>query len=268
MIKPIIVYYGGKRKNAPYIVPLIRDHLAEDGTYYEPFVGGGAVWLALEHNKNVIADVLPDLINMYECLQENPQQVLFHYSHLKNDRENYYIIRNLDRNPNFYKVSKYFKAARFIYLTITGYGCVRYNSKGLHNQSYFRFPERDISLNQEDFYGTHNLLKNTEVKLQSFKETLKLPREGDFVYLDPPYIETKDSFYDKNFQFEDMVKLKKCCDELTERGVKFALSHSKNNKVNYLFKDYKKRELRAKRSMKRTKRSYVRSESDYLITNF
>lgn len=268
MIKPFINYYGGKRKDAKYIVPLIRDNLAEDRTYYEPFVGGGAIWMALEHNKNVIADVLPDLINLYECIQENPQQVLFHYSHFKNDRENYYIIRNLDRNPNFYKVSKYFKAARFIYLSITGYGCFRYNSKGLHNQSYFRHPERDLSLNLEDVYGVHELLKHTEVKLQSFEETLELPREGDFVYLDPPYIETKDNFYKHNFNYEKMIELKNCCDTMTDNGIKFALSHSRNNKVNDLFSEYNRRELRVVREMKRTKDSTYKGEVDYLITNF
>lgn len=268
MIKPFINYYGGKRKDAKHIVPLIREHLAEDGTYYEPFVGGGAIWLALEHDKNYIADVLPDLINMYDCVKENPQKVLFHYDYLPNNRENYLKIRNFDRNPYFSQVSKYFKAARFIYLSITGYGCVRYNSKGQNNQSYFRHPERDIALDLNDYFAVHELLQKTEVKLQSYEETLKLPQKGDFVYLDPPYIETKDNFYDKNFKFEDMVKLKKCCDELTECGVKFALSHSKNEKVNDLFTDYKRREIKVKRNMKRTKDPRYNGEFDFVITNF
>lgn len=267
MVKPIINYYGGKRKDAKHIVPIIRDHLAEDGTYYEPFVGGGAVWLALGHKKNVIADIVPDLMNMYDCIQSNPQLVLMHYKHFNNDKDSFYKIRNLDRSVSFLNTSSYFRAARYIYLTICSFGTVTFNSKGQANQSYFQQPERNIDIDLDNYNSLVQLLKNTEVKLQDFSETLNRPSYGDFVYLDPPYIESRyDKYYIDHFTLDDMKALKKCCDELTERGVNFALSHSKNEKVLDLFNDYKIKELAVSRDI--IKSHKFDHGTDYLITNF
>lgn len=269
MNKPFLNYHGGKRRHAKYIVPLIRENLAESGTYYEPFVGGGAIWFALEHDRNVIADILPDLINMYECIKEDPERVLFHFDKFENNRESYYQIRDFDRNPYYYLLSNYFKAARFIYLSITGFGSFRYNSKGLMNQSYFRHPERTLKIDENVLRSMWDLLQRTEIKQQSFEETLKLPTKGDFVYLDPPYIDRNyNSYYTDDFTLEDMKKLKQCCDELTERGVKFALSHTKCKEVDELFKDYPKRELSMYMEVKYYERGDNRREAEYIITNF
>lgn len=267
MSKPIINYYGGKRKDAIKIVPLIKENLPDENTYIEPFVGAGAIWLALNHDKNIIGDIIPDLINMYECIQNNPEKVLNHLEHLKNNEEYFYKIRNFDRTENFDRVSKYFKAARYIYLTICSYGTVTFNKNGQANQSYFKRPERVITLNQYDYISLAELLQKTEVKLSPFEETMKLANENDFVYLDPPYIESRyDRYYKDRFTFKDMERLKACCDDLTERGVKFALSHSENEKVDNLFKDYNIRDISVSRDIIKLKN--YSEETDYLITNF
>lgn len=263
------MYYGGKRKDAKHIVPLIRENLTKDNTYYEPFVGGGAVWLELNHNKNVIGDIVPDLMNMYECIQKEPQEVLTHYKQFKNCKEDFYRVRSLDRDSQYSELSNSFKAARYIFLTKTSFGSATFNKKGQINQAYYNLPERSIEINEKDYRAMNELLQDTELLLQSFEITLKEPQEGDFVYLDPPYIESRyDRYYTDKFTFDDMVVLKECCDELDKKGVKFALSHSKNEKVNELFKEYNKRELSVSRTLLYSGKTLDEKETDYLITNF
>lgn len=268
MIRPIINYFGGKRRIAKYLVPFIRDNLAKDGTYYEPFVGGGAIWLALEHDKNVIADISPDLINMYECIQKDPDKILPILNRFPNNRKAYNQIRNFDRNPNFPKTTKEFQAARFIYLTITGFGSIRYNSKGQLNMSYFNHPERKEIINLEDYNGLVERLKFTKVMRQSFKETLKLPVTGDFVYLDPPYVNKKyKEYWTNKFTVEDMKMLHDCCIDLNKKGVTFAFSHAESEEIYELFKDFNCQLLTVGKPIDYSQTGTNRKETEFLITN-
>lgn len=267
-MKPFFPYYGGKRKVAPKIIPLIEENL-NGGTYFEPFVGAGAILLGLEYDNNYIADIIPDLINMYECIRDNPEKVLFHLSRLPNSREHYYQIRNFDRNPNFKKTSKEFQAARFIYTCQTAFGSTRFNNKGQMNQSYGGHPERKYGVTMEELDLMSNILRDTTIKLQPFEETMKYPTSGDLVYLDPPYIESRyDKYYDKKFTFEDMVRLKECCDEITSNGAKFILSHSSHDKVYDLFSDYYIRDIEVLRDIKWYENKENMLEKEYVITNF
>lgn len=266
---PFFPYYGGKRKVAPKIIPLIKENLNTNSVYYEPFVGAGAIYLGLKHDKNYIADIIPDLINMYESIRDNPEKVLFHLSRLPNDKEHYYQIRNFDRNPNFKRTSNEFQAARFIYTCQTAFGSTRFNNKGQMNQSYGKHPERQCGVTLDQMLELSELLQKTEIKLQPFEETLKYPTNGDFVYLDPPYIESRyDKYYDKIFKFEDMERLKECCDQITSNGAKFILSHSEHKKVNDLFKDYNVRNIEVIRDIKWYENKEKMLEKELVITNF
>lgn len=269
MIKPVINYFGGKRRIAGEVAQLIRANLSATGTYYEPFVGGGAVWLALEHDKNVIADVVPDLILMYKTIQESPDTVWQILNRFPNTKADYYKIRNFDRNPNFKRTSNEFQSARFIYTCITAFGSTRYNSKGQMNQSYFGHPERKVMAVEEDYLGLVERLKYTEVYEQSFEKTLQYPKQGDFVYLDPPYINAKyDQYWKDKFKLKDMQVLKECCNELDNRGVRFALSHAASEEVNDLFSGYNRSDLSVEMCIKYYEQGGRRKEHEYLITNF
>lgn len=267
-LKPIIPYYGGKRKIAPLIATIIRSQLKEDSTYYEPFIGGGAVYLELNHPKSVIGDVVPDLINMYECIKNDWQKVKFHYDLLPNNKKRYYQIRNFDRNPYFESRDRYFKAGRFIYLCRTAFGSCRWNQYGQMNQSYSQHSDRPYYLDDIDLIRMQKLLKTTEIHHASFEETIKEAKKGDVIYLDPPYVDTKyDQYWITKFKHSDLETLKTHCDELDKKGVKFILSHSSSEYVKDLYQDYNIISLEMFRDIQYKDATPKRTSKEVLITN-
>lgn len=190
------------------------------------------------------------------------------YERFINDEDFYYTLRNFDRNPNFYRTDKYFRSARFIFLNKCAFGACRFNQKGQANQSYFKHPERPVFLNEEDLYELHYLLKNTEIKLASFDETIEGAQEGDVVYLDPPYIDSRyDQYWIEKFKHSDIKTLKTHCDRLNEKGVYFILSHSSNEFVFQLYQEYNIVSLNTARNIKWQNRDFEKFDGEFIITN-
>lgn len=206
---------------------------------------------------------------MYECFRDDYQKVLDIYGRFVNTREFFYTLRNFDRDPNYVRCDRFFKAARFIWISKNAFGTTRYNLKGQMNQSYSARENLPLTTRIKDIQTLSNLLQTTEIKEQSFEETLKYPLAGDVVYLDPPYIDTKyDRYWKTKFKLEDMERLKGECDKLNSRGVKFILSHSKNEAVGKLFNDYEVAELNVTRDIKFTAPTIdLRTDQEYIITN-
>lgn len=266
-IKPIIPWLGGKRRLIPKIVPLIQENLTEDNTYFEPFVGGGAIFLALEHPKTVIGDNNPDLINLYECVRDDYKQVITYYDRLPNTEKRYYQIREMDRNSNFSRCNRFFKAARFMYLSKTCFGSIMYNKRGEINVAYGKHPERPFYAQEKDMYRMSQLLKNTEIHLADFSETIKEAKSGDVVYLDPPYLtgEIKKFYsYGKDLSLQ---KLKAHCDELDKKDVRFIVSHSKSEQVKSSFCNYNMLPVNVFRDMDFNNKTKDRNKAEYIITN-
>lgn len=267
-IKPLMPYCGGKRKVAPMLANIIRPYLQDGVTYYEPFVGGGAVYLELNHPNSVIGDVVPDLINLYRCIRDDYKKVLWYYGKLPNNYLSYYMIRDFDRNPHFKTRDNYFKAARFLYLCKTGFGSCRFNQYGLANQSYFQHPERSIEIDEGNMLLASRLLKKTEINLGDFSETLSTAKAGDIAYLDPPYIDTNfDRYWIKKFKQDELMQLKTQCDELDSKGVYFILSHSSNESVRELYQNYHFMSLQAFCDYHWQSNTNSRYRDEYLITN-
>ena len=134
--KPFVKWAGGKRQ----IIDKLKKHLPEKfDTYYEPFVGGGALLFELSPKKAVINDSNAELINVYRCLCDEDKfkkmcSVLNHYEK-EHSEEFYYEIRNKDRSISSYnRLSDYTKAARTIYLNKACFnGLYRVNSKNQFN---------------------------------------------------------------------------------------------------------------------------------------
>ncbi len=267
-MRPFIPYHGGKRSITNLITPIIKGNLKENTTYYEPFIGAGAVFLDLNYPNSVIADTNPEVINMWEQIKYNAEEVIWHFERLPNTEDYYYKIRKMDRTPYYKNYSKAFKAARYIYLCVTGYGSCRFNSKGQVNTSYFRHPERDMLHYKDDIRQAVKHLKNTKIYCQSFEKTLEQAKDGDICYLDPPYLNTDFSrYYKDKFTLEDMEKLKNCCDTLSNKNVIVILSHEQNQEVHELFKDYYITELDVLRMLHSSIKGKKMTAPEYIITN-
>lgn len=245
-IYPIIKWAGGKRRLASKIADYFKDaKLIKKGhTYFEPFLGGGALLFYLQPDKAIGIDQNPELINFYQVVKNKPQQL---FDYLQNEfRPNhserfYYEVRDWDRSLDFDKRNDVERAARFVYLNKTCFnGIWRVNSKGQNNvpwnhQSKAPLPDLDKIMT------AHNYLKDhLDFYLDDYKKVSTLATKGDFVYFDPPYdVETKQSSftaYTKNgFGRDKQKELKELCDKLLDKGVSVAVSNSNTEFIRKLY---------------------------------
>ena len=215
--RPFVKWAGGKRQ----IIDKLKKYVPDEfNTYYEPFVGGGALLFELSPKNAVINDSNKELMNVYECIKDEKKFEAMcrelNNHEMKHSEEYYYTIRNMDRDKKkFNKVVDYKRAARTIYLNKACFnGLYRVNSKG-----YFNVPsgkKKAVNCFDKKTFDNLNLFfKNRKPVITSidFEEAVKNAKAGDFVYFDPPYDtwEEKNSFtsykldllkYLKNYQIK------------------------------------------------------------------
>ena len=272
--KPFVKWAGGKRQ---IIDMLIKYAPREFNIYYEPFVGGGALFFELSPKKGVINDSNEELINVYKCLCDEDKfkkmcSVLNHYEKEHNE-EFYYKIRNKDRNKNAYnKLADYTKAARTIYLNKACFnGLYRVNSKNEFNVPFGK-------KNKVNTYDGSNLitvsnyltLNNIKICNEDFEKSVKTAKKGDFVYFDPPYdsdTSTFNSYTEEGFGKEEQKRLAKVFKELDKKGVYVMLSNHNTVLVNELYKDYNIHVIEAKRNINSNGKKRGKVE-EVIITNY
>ncbi|MCR6711423.1 MAG: Dam family site-specific DNA-(adenine-N6)-methyltransferase [Demequina sp.] len=143
MVRPVVKWVGGKRQLLSKIAPLIP---RDDGRYFEPFVGGGAVLFATQPHRAVVNDANSGLIEVYEVLRDDLRGLLAELREHVNTAEHYYSVRDWDRDPKaFAAMSPARRAARFIYLNKTCYnGLYRVNASGLFNTPFGHYAKPAI----------------------------------------------------------------------------------------------------------------------------
>ncbi|MBK4729234.1 DNA adenine methylase [Oxynema sp. CENA135] len=257
VLRPFLKWAGGKRQLLPEIIKHIPDRVLKKGTYYEPFLGAGAVFFALQPKRAVVSDTNSELINCYIAIRDSLEDLINklgehqkqyqNCSHYKLQEEYYYDTRKLDRTKKYLSLSSVEKAARIIYLNKTCYnGLFRVNSQGQFNVPFGRYKNPNI-LDEAVLRAVNKYLNsNDKISLlnKDFEIALKDAKKGDFIYLDPPYDPVSDtaSFtgYDVNgFDRGDQKRLKKVFDDLTERGCYVMMSNSSTQFVHELYENYK-----------------------------
>ncbi|MBD2039392.1 DNA adenine methylase [Microcoleus sp. FACHB-672] len=248
VVKPFLKWAGGKRQLLPEILKYVPKKSLSKHTYYEPFIGGGALFFELQPKKAVINDSNWELINCYQVVKDLLDELIEQLTVYKNNNSEhyYYDVRDLDRSTKKYQsLSPVEKAARIIFLNKTCYnGLFRVNSQGQFNVPFGKYKNPNI-LDDAVLKAVSNYLNTNQVKLLNtdFEEAVKTAKKGDFVYLDPPYDPVSDtaSFtgYDVNgFNREEQKRLKRVFDELTNRGCQVMLSNSCTDFIKELYKDY------------------------------
>lgn len=253
-VGPILKWAGGKRQLLDRILPLIPKHT----TYYEPFFGGGAILFGLQPQKAVVNDINPELINVYQVIQRNPEELirLLRCHDIYNEESYFYKVREVDRRPEIYAaLTPEERAARIIYLNRTCFsGLFRVNQKGMFNTPWGSYDKPGIC-NEEAIWAMHKYLKRTGIRVLcgDYKQALKYVRKTGFVYLDPPYMPVSSaSFteYTRNgFGEEQQIELKEQCDKLNRRGIRFLLSNSSCPFIEDLYRDYIIEQVPAKRAI-------------------
>ncbi len=248
---PIVKWVGGKRQ---LMFELLKNMPKSYNRYFEPFIGGGALFFELHPENAYISDMNEELINLYSVVRDNVYELISDLNKHEVSKEYFLEIRNLDRTDEYKNLSNVQRASRFIYLNRTCFnGLYRVNSQGQFNVPFGNYKNPRI-VDENNLLNCSELLKNTEIKCADFSEILTKVKRGDFVYFDPPYVPlnetssftsyTKDGF-DMNMQF----KLREVCDELDSMGVMFMLSNSDTKFVNELYSNYEIKKVFASRAV-------------------
>lgn len=253
LVSPILKWVGGKRQLLDSIEPLIP----KCSTYYEPFLGGGAVLFCRQPAKAVINDSNQELMNVYLTIKEEPEALIkkLEEHREKNCEEYFYHVRALDRDKQgFGNLTNVERAARIIYLNKTCYnGLFRVNSSGEFNSPWGRYKNPNIT-NETTIQALSEYFNRADVTLKcgDYREALKGIRRGAFVYFDPPYVPISASasftgYTAGGFGEQEQIALKEQCDALNARGIKFLLSNSACTFIEELYQDYIIEYVNAKR---------------------
>lgn len=245
-IKPFIRWAGGKSRLLPRILPHVP---ASIGNYYEPFLGGGAVFLACAPRvvgRSHLADLNEHLIAAWTAMRNHHAELLplLNWYLSKDSKEFYYLVRS--EVPT----GLVERAARFLYLNGVSWNHLwRENSKtGAMNVPW---GDRQFKgIDSETMKAIGEVLARADIAAADFREVLKGAKKGDFVYLDPPYlpIYTRpdvekeptakfNKYTAKTFEMADLVDLAEICAALTKRGVRWVMSNRDTGSVRDLFPD-------------------------------
>ena len=273
--KPFVKWAGGKRQIIDKLLKLVP---VDYDTYYEPFVGGGALLFELSPKKAVINDSNKELMNVYKILStdkgyEETLKLLNTYEK-KHDEEFYYKIRNLDKDKEkFAKLNDYERAARTIYLNKACFnGLYRVNSKGEFNVPF----NKKLKINTYDGQNmtlAYVYFQTNKITMLStdFEEAVKDAKKGDFIYFDPPYDSENDdtfnSYTEEGFGKEEQRRLARVYKELSDRGCYVMLSNHNTTLINELYNEFNIHVISAKRNInsKGEKRGKV---EEVIITNY
>jgi len=237
---PFLKWVGGKRQ----IIDKLLIHIPNlFKNYYEPFLGGGALFFTLYNtgqlnNKKIfLSDFNQELIDCYVAIRDDVQSVIYYLKDHYYDHDYYYHIRDLE--PNFLSLTE--RAARTIYLNRTGFnGLYRVNKKGKFNVLFGRYVNPTIC-DEKNLIAVSSALKDVIILCCSFVEiAYDNIEKHDFIYFDPPYIPISKTSHFVNynkmgFSWDDQDKLFRIFSLLTKRKAYAMLS---NSYIDWVIKKY------------------------------
>ncbi len=261
--EPFIKWAGGKQALLAQILPLFPSDFE---CYYEPFVGGGSVFFALNHSRAFVNDENGWLIDTYQALRDNFKAVARELDKLPNTKEDFLRVREVD--PSSLSVEK--RAASFIFLNKTCFrGLFRVNKKGQFNVPYGEYQRRYYSI--ENLAAVSKALKQVKFSTGDFEDCLVDVTRNDFVYFDPPYYKVG-GFSDFNrytagqFREPQHLRLASLCNELDDKGVRWAVSNSDTPFIREIFKGYRLETIHARREINLN--SQNRDIKELLVLNY
>jgi DNA adenine methylase len=272
LVAPVLKWVGGKRQLLGKMKPLFPKGIKY---YCEPFVGGGAVLFDLQPKHAYVNDINSELINVYEVIRNNVDELIEELKKYKNESDFFYEVRDWDRNKEKYNsLSKIQRAARIIYLNKTCYnGLYRVNNAGEFNTPFGSYKNPNI-VNEPVLRAVHAYFSEADIHFSSvdYAEVLATIPRGTFVYLDPPYdpVSTSSNFtgYAKGgFSKEEQIRLREQCDILNAHRIKFMLSNSATDFIKEQYQNYHITTIKAKRSINSvaSKRGNV---DEVVVTNY
>lgn len=273
-MQPFIKWAGGKRQ----LIPAINDRLPKEfNTYYEPFIGGGALLFASAPNKAVVGDVNTVLINTYNQIKYDVDSLMLVLDelvvehHAAEDKKLFYLEMRDKYNRQIEENDfSLMTIALFMYLNKTCFnGLYRVNSKGLFNVPFNNRKTLTI-YSKDNLEDIANYLSKVEILNCDFEETCQNAKKGDFVFFDSPYAPLKpdsfESYTKEGFSLEEHIRLAKLFKKLSEKGVYCMLTNHNTALINDLYKDYNIEVIPVKRMINSDSKNRVGEE--VIVTNY
>ena len=231
-------WVGSKRSSLPELVARLPETF---GSYYEPFLGSGALFYELAARRRLrkgqvaLSDTCEPLVRTWRALKNSPVGVVQAIKQHRITEKHYYDVRSKSVEE-LAAMSDVELAAWFIFINKTNFnGIHRVNKNGVYNVPWGRWTAKRIptTCDEENLAACAALLEKLRVALntRSFETVLHYAKAGDFVYMDPPYLPTSatadfTSYTAAGFGYDDHVRLRDVARELKERGAYIMLSNA------------------------------------------
>ncbi|MHB9134772.1 MAG: DNA adenine methylase [Armatimonadota bacterium] len=234
IVHPFLKWPGGKRWLAS---TLLQCYPSSFRRYFEPFLGGGASFFALQPDNAILSDINLDLINTYQQIRDNVEEVIESLCQLPISKEAFLRVRSLK------PINKLDVAVRMIYLSKTAFnGMYRVNRRGEFNVPFGCRPTTKVC-DELELRGASNALRGARILHADFEETVAEAGEGDIVYIDPPYTvsHANNGFVRYNesiFSWEDQRRLAAIAHCLANRGASVFVSNAAHGSLLELYSDF------------------------------
>lgn len=245
--KPFLKWAGGKSKLVPEI---FRRFPRQYGHYYEPFMGGAAVFFAGQPENATLSDINDELVNAYRAIRDDVDSVIAALQTHRATEEHFYAVRGQERSA----LAPAASTARTIFLNRTCFnGLYRVNRKGRFNVPFGRYANPKIC-DVSNLHAVSRALRNVEILHRSVFEIENQARRGDLVYFDPPYdpvskTSSFTSYTQQGFGDAEQEQLAALCRILDGKGVHFVLSNSDTPFVRGLYRGFKIEQVYVRRAI-------------------
>lgn len=268
ILKPFLRWAGGKT----WLLKDIYNYLPEKfNNYYEPFLGGGSVYIHLKstgkiQNEAFLSDRNTDLINAYNVIKYNSFELIRILKEYKNEKEFYYFLRDQKYSNDIQK------AAQFIFLNRTSFnGVYRVNLRGEYNVPY-GFKEYKVLFDFDNLLKLRDIFQEASFVSSDFEETLEKVQKGDLIFLDPPYTVAHENngfikYNQKIFAWEDQERLAEYIELIKAKEAYFILTNAVHFNINNLFQKVGSKHILNRYSVVGGKGAKREEISEYIFTN-
>ncbi|EQA7818191.1 DNA adenine methylase [Enterobacter kobei] len=234
--------------NKTAIMSELKKHLPDGPRLVEPFAGSCAVMMATDYPHYLVADINPDLINLYQVIKEDVNSFI----HLVEC-----IFSKFTTEEDYYKCRQFFntvplepieKAAYFLFLNRHCYrGLCRYNQRGLFNVPYGNYKKPYLPFDEIRAFA-EKAVRATFI-CASYDETLAMLQAGDVVYCDPPYDGTFSGYHTAGFSDDDQYDLASILVRRSSEGHPIIVSNSDTRLIRSFYRKFTLHRISTKRSI-------------------
>jgi DNA adenine methylase len=237
---------GNKTKHLKYIIPMIPEFT---GTYIEPFLGSGAVYLHLLPKKAILNDLNKDIINIWKLVKNKPEFLIEEVDKFKNkflhlnNKEKLKMCKDIVSKMDSLKGEE--RTVKYLLMNYCSFNsCIYSNNKlyisglngNIHSKNQCHIFSQDYKIK---ISSLKDILKKIKLYSKDYSNIIENSVKGDFIFLDPPYLEEKEYLFNYNKDTEfDIEKLKNQLEILDKKGVKWLMTQIDIIQIRNLFKNY------------------------------